>query len=65
MVKEKKFDCVKMKHQTQQKRLKESQDLSREERRKKMTDRILADPILGPAWRRALKVRTSGLWPKT
>jgi hypothetical protein len=48
----KKFDCVKMKHEIQQKILKEMEELSPEEFREKSRQRILADPILGPIWRK-------------
>ena len=52
----KKFDCVKMKHEIQQQLLKEMESMSPEEFRRMTRERILADPILGPIWRRAKPV---------
>ena len=62
MVKEKKFDCVRMKDEIQQRILKEIEGLSVEERRRRFEERVLADPILGPFWRNARRVRTAGLY---
>ncbi len=64
-MKDKGFDCVKMKNGIQQKLLEEMEGLSPEEWRERADARVLADPILGPFWKRARKVRTSGLRPKT
>ena len=55
----KKFDCVQMKHDIQQKLLKEFEGLSYEEQWAITEKRILADPILGPFWKNARPV-TSG-----
>ncbi len=51
------FDCVEMKHKIQEKIMKETKDLSAEERRQRATDSILSDPVLGPFWRNARRVR--------
>lgn len=51
-MKKKKFDCVKMKHDIQKQLLKDYEGLSLEERRKLTEERIAADPILGPFWRK-------------
>ncbi len=63
--KEKEVDCVRMKNEIQQKLLEEMKGLSPEEWRRRADERVLANPILGPFWRRVRKVRTSGLRPKT
>ncbi|HUT52651.1 MAG TPA: hypothetical protein VM658_04615 [bacterium] len=55
------FDCVQMKHEIQRKLMKEFEGLSREERKKIAEERINADPILGPIWRNARRVGTTGL----
>lgn len=55
-MKEKTFDCVKMKHDIQQQILQEMSALSPEDQRRVTEERILADPILGPFWRRARRV---------
>jgi hypothetical protein len=54
----KKFDCVEMKHKIQQKILEETEGLSDEERRRRTTDSILSDPVLGPFWRNARRMRS-------
>lgn len=54
----KEFDCVEMKHKIQQKIMDETKDLSAEERRRRTTDSILSDPILGPFWRNARRIRS-------
>lgn len=64
MVREKKFDCVKMKRDIQEQHLRERGEVTPEEWRKMRAERILADPVLGPVWRRARRVRTSGLRPE-
>jgi len=50
-MKEKSFDCVRMKHEIQQRIREEIAGLSREERRRRTEEAILADPVLGPIWR--------------
>ena len=55
-MKEKKFDCVKMKHDIQQQLMKEFEGLSPEEQWRLTEERILADPYLGPVWKRARKI---------
>ncbi|MEN8254060.1 MAG: hypothetical protein ABFR33_01190 [Verrucomicrobiota bacterium] len=54
-MKKKKFDCVEMKNEIQRKLQAEYEGLSSEERRRRMTERILSDPVLGPAFRDKLK----------
>lgn len=54
----KEFDCVEMKHKIQQKIMEETKGLSAEERRQRTTDNILSDPILGPFWRNARRIRS-------
>jgi len=49
----KEFDCVRMKHEIQQRILQEMRGLSPEERRQKMEEDIQADPVIGPIWRGA------------
>ncbi|MBI4229881.1 MAG: hypothetical protein HY608_03510 [Planctomycetes bacterium] len=56
MKREKTFDCVEMKRQIQAKHLKEIQELGEEEFRRRAMERVLADPILGPFWRKAPRV---------
>ena len=65
MVKEKRFDCVRMKDELQARLLEEIKGLSLEERRERFEKEVLCDPILGPFWRNSHKIRTSGLRPKT
>ena len=65
MVREKKFDCVKMKRDIQEKHLREREEATPEQWRRMRTERILADRVLGPVWRRARRVHPSGLRPKT
>ena len=55
------FDCVQMKHDIQQKLMKEFEGLTLEERKKIIADRIAADPILGPLWKNSPRIRTAGL----
>ena len=59
-MKSKRFDCVKMKHEIQQRILDEVAGLSPQEQRQKLEKDILSDPVLGPLWRRARRVSTSG-----
>ncbi len=59
--KEKEFDCVKMKHDIQDKILQDMKNYTPEEWRRLRQERILSDPLLGPMWRRLPRVRTSGL----
>jgi hypothetical protein len=49
------FDCVKMKNEIQRGLQAEYEGLSLEERRGRMTERILSDPILGAAYRDKLE----------
>jgi len=49
---QKSFDCVRMKHEIQERILKEMAGLSSAQRRQRTEERILMDPILGPLWRR-------------
>ena len=58
-MKSKPFDCVRMKREIQTRILEEMEGLSDEERRRLTEERILADPVLGPFWRRACRVRTA------
>ena len=51
MMKEKRFDCVRMKHEIQQRIREENEGLSQEERRRRTEEAILADPVLGRIWR--------------
>ncbi len=60
MKKKKSFDCVQMKWDIQQKLMKEYEGLTLEERKKLMEQKILADPILGPWYR---KVRQQSAAP--
>ncbi len=53
MNRKKKFDCVKMKWDIQQKILKEMKGVPPEKQRAMMIERIQSDPILGPVWRKA------------
>jgi hypothetical protein len=52
----KKFDCVQMKRDIQHKLMREEQGLSVEERNRRTEQKVLADPILGP-WFRKVKAR--------
>ncbi|MBN2495756.1 MAG: hypothetical protein JXR96_14280 [Deltaproteobacteria bacterium] len=52
-----KLDCVRMKHEIQQAILEEMSSLTPEEQRRRTEERILADPILGPIWRRCRQER--------
>ncbi|VGO21196.1 hypothetical protein [Pontiella sulfatireligans] len=58
-MKNKTFDCVEMKNEIQRTLQGEYKGLVLEERRARMNERILSDPVLGPAYRRSLdrKVR--------
>ena len=57
MKKIKKFDCVQMKNEIQQKILREIEGLSLEQRRKRTEKRIASDPILGPIWKGARRIK--------
>jgi len=59
-MKEKQFDCVKMKHEIQARLLKEMAGLSLEERQKRTEDRIQANPILARLWRQARQIEPTG-----
>ena len=48
MRKKKDFNCVEMKWKIQQDLLREEQELGREEAKKRCSQRVLEDPILGP-----------------
>jgi len=48
MTKKKEFDCVQMKHDIQQKLMKENAGLSAKERNRRLEQALAADPILGP-----------------
>ena len=58
-MKAKTFDCVKMKHDIQQKILQEMEGLSTEEKRRRTEEAILSDPVLGRIWKNARRVRTA------
>jgi hypothetical protein len=62
MKKKKKFDCVQMKNEIQRRILKEREEFSEQEQRRRARERISADPVLGPFWERAIggKERESG-----
>ena len=47
-MKNKKFDCVQMKHEIQQKLMKETAGLTAEERNQRLEESLAKDPILGP-----------------
>jgi len=53
--KPKQFDCVRMKNEIQEKLVAEQAGMNLVERQRDMETRILADPILGP-WFRRLKL---------
>jgi hypothetical protein len=59
-MRKKEFDCVQMKHDIQQRLLEEMAGLSLEERRRRMEERIAANPILGRLWREARRVQPAG-----
>lgn len=54
----KEFDCVEMKHQIQEKLLAERRGMTPEQEREHQVKEILANPILGPIWKRARRVST-------
>ena len=58
-MKEKTFDCVKMKHDIQQDILKEMAGFSKEKKRRRTEEAILEDPILGRIWKNARRVHTT------
>jgi hypothetical protein len=62
-MKAKKFDCVQMKHDIQQRIAKEFEGLSDEEQWAITEKRILANPILGPVWKKAKPVFPRGFEP--
>ena len=45
------FDCVRMKHEIQQKLLEKMRDMTPEEQRQFTVDIILSNPKLAPFWR--------------
>ena len=55
-MKQKKFDCVQMKHDIQRKIEAEFKGLSDEEQWAITEKRILAHPVLGPIWKNAKPV---------
>ena len=56
---EKTFDCVKMKHDIQQKIHHEMAGFSKEEKRRRTEKAILSDPVLGHIWKNVRRVRTA------
>ena len=62
-MKQKTFDCVQMKHEIQQRILRETQGLSTQQKRRRTEQAIAADPILGPIWRNVRRVRTTNTVP--
>lgn len=58
-MKEKTFDCVKMKHDIQKKIAEEMKGLSEEEQSAKTEQMILANPILARIWKNARRVHIS------
>ncbi len=52
-MKEKSFDCVQMKHEIQQRILKEFAGLTPEQQRQKTQDIIQSDPALARFWKSA------------
>ena len=56
----KKFDCVQMKHEIQQRLLAEMAGLSPEDRRHLTEERISSDPVLGKLWKHARRVAVGG-----
>jgi len=54
-MKQKTFDCIKMKREIHQKMLKELQGMSLEERLADFERKIESNPILAEVWRRAHK----------
>jgi hypothetical protein len=63
-MKPKKFDCVKMKNDIQQRLMKEFEGLSYEEQWAITEKRILSDPILGPFWKKAKPVAVVASTPE-
>lgn len=59
-MKDKQFDCVRMKHEIQQEILREMQSLSPEEQQRRTAQEIESDPVLGRLWRRARRIETAG-----
>ena len=59
-MKKKKFDCVQMKHEIQQKLLKQTSALSAEERNRRADKALAANPILGPFLKK-ISARKKGL----
>ena len=58
-MRQKTIDCVKMKHDIQQRILQETAGLSTEEQRRLTEQRILADPLLARIWREARRRDTA------
>ena len=52
-MKDKAFDCVRMKHEIQKQLQDEFKGLSKEERRRRTESLILSDPILARIWKNA------------
>jgi len=63
-MKKKRFDCVAMKHEIQQRIAEETRAMTDEEKRRWTRQKIAGDPILGPYWAKLRKVRGSGLIAK-
>jgi len=59
------FDCVKMKHDIQQRIQREMGGLSTQEKRRRTEEAIVADPLLGRIWRDVRRVRTTNAAPST
>jgi len=59
MLKDKTFDCVKMKHDIQQDILKEMAGFSKEKKRRRTEEAILNDPILCRIWKNARRIHTT------
>lgn len=53
-MKPKTFDCVEMKQDIQRRILEEFKDMTPEAQEKLTRERIAADPVFGPIWRKAL-----------
>ena len=57
MMKNKKFDCVRMKWDIQKQIAKESSGISDNEAHRIRMDQVMKDPILGPFWKRIRSAR--------
>ena len=58
-MKNKKFDCVKMKHEIQRQILEETRGMTPEQRRRQAEQAIESDPILAHLWRHARRIQPS------